>query len=314
MAATRGVLASVGLAALAALVPPAHAIPPEAKYVGEKACLKCHDIEARHFGHTVHAKAFRLNPANELQAHVCEACHGPGSLHAERGSEKKRELLVGFTRDWGTPVEEQNTMCLACHKGGHRLHWQGSVHDTSKVACSDCHNAMARFSATGLLRSASITETCQTCHGQQRAEFRKRSHMPVPEGKMTCVDCHSPHGSATRPLLRADSVNEVCYSCHAEKRGPLLWEHAPVRENCLACHNAHGSNHDKLLVAARPYLCQQCHSSPAGHAGQFFRGDQTIGAASSGGSQSARMIGRTCQNCHSQVHGSNHPSGARFQR
>jgi hypothetical protein len=26
------------------------------------------------------------------------------------------------------------------------------------------------------------------------------------------------------------------------------------------------------------------------------------------------MIGRSCQNCHSQVHGSNHPSGARFQR
>ena len=37
-------------------------------------------------------------------------------------------------------------------------------------------------------------------------------------------------------------------------------------------------------------------------------------AALSGGAQSPRMIGRTCQNCHSQVHGSNHPSGARFQR
>jgi hypothetical protein len=26
------------------------------------------------------------------------------------------------------------------------------------------------------------------------------------------------------------------------------------------------------------------------------------------------VIGRSCQNCHSQIHGSNHPSGARFQR
>jgi DmsE family decaheme c-type cytochrome len=138
--------------------------------------------------------------------------------------------------------------------------------------------------------------------------------MPVPEGKMSCIDCHSPHGSPTRPLLRADSVNDVCYACHADKRGPLLWEHAPVRENCLNCHQAHGSNHEKLLVAARPYLCQQCHTSPAAHAGQFFRGDQTAGAALAGGTQSPRMIGRTCQNCHSQVHGSNHPSGARFQR
>jgi DmsE family decaheme c-type cytochrome len=290
------------------------AIPPEATYVGEKVCIKCHDVEDKHFGHTLHAKVFRLNPKNAVEARVCEACHGPGSLHVPRDDHKNRNYLIGFTREWGTPVKEQNAVCLSCHTGGQRLHWPGSTHDTNQIACSDCHNTMARFSAQGLLRSPSISETCQTCHGQQRAEFRKRSHMPLPEGKMSCDDCHSAHGSPTRPLLRADSVNDVCYACHAEKRGPLLWEHAPVRENCLNCHNAHGSNHDKLLVAARPYLCQQCHVSPALHAGLFYRGDQTAQSALSGGTQSARIIGRSCQNCHSQIHGSNHPSGARFQR
>ena len=309
-AITQAFLLATGLLALCG----AFAIPPEATYVGEKTCIKCHDVEAKHFSHTVHAKAFRLNPRNPHEARGCEACHGPGSLHAQRGSEKVREYLRGFTREWGTPVEEQNEACMACHKGGQRVHWMGSIHDNNKVACSDCHNAMGRFSAQGLLRTASVNETCEACHGKQRAEFRRRSHMPVPEGKMSCIDCHSPHGSPTRPLLRADSVNETCYPCHAEKRGPLLWEHAPVRENCMNCHQAHGSNHDKLLVAARPYLCQQCHTSPSLHAGQSFRGDQTAGAALSGGSQSPRMIGRSCQNCHSQVHGSNHPSGARFQR
>ena len=301
-------------AALLLAAHPSQAIPPEAKYVGEKTCIKCHDIEAKHFSHTQHAKAFRLNPRNGHEGRVCEACHGPGSLHAQRGNEKNRDYLVGFTKDWGTPVEAQNAACMSCHKGGERLHWEGSAHDSRKVACSDCHNAMGRFSATGLLRAAGINETCQTCHGQQRAEFRKRSHMPVPEGKMSCADCHSPHGSSTRPLLKGDSVNETCYACHAEKRGPLLWEHAPVRESCLNCHESHGSNHDKMLVAARPYLCQQCHSAAQGHAANFYRGDQTLRAALQGGSQSPRMIGRTCQNCHSQVHGSNHPSGARFQR
>ena len=292
----------------------AHAIPPEATYVGEKVCVKCHDVEARHFSGTLHAKIFRENPKNELEARVCEACHGPGSLHAPRDNHKIRENLVGYTKEWGTPVAEQNAMCMNCHKGGERMHWPGSAHETNKIACSDCHNAMARFSASGLLRNASISETCQNCHGQQRAEFQKRSHMPLPEGKMTCVDCHSPHGSTTRPLLNADSVNDVCYACHAEKRGPYLWEHAPVRENCLNCHQAHGSNHDKLLVAARPYLCQQCHTSPAAHAGQSFRADQSAASQLLGGTPSPRMIGRSCQNCHSQIHGSNHPSGARFQR
>ena len=203
---------------------------------------------------------------------------------------------------------------MSCHKGGQRMHWQGSAHDTAKLGCSDCHNAMARFSANGLLRAASVSETCQTCHAQQRADFRKRSHMPVPEGKMSCADCHNPHGSTTKTLLKADSVNEVCYACHAEFRGPMLWEHAPVRENCMNCHAAHGSNHDKLLVAARPYMCQQCHVSPALHAGQFFRGDQSARSQLSGGTPNPRMINRSCQNCHVQVHGSNHPSGARFQR
>jgi DmsE family decaheme c-type cytochrome len=137
--------------------------------------------------------------------------------------------------------------------------------------------------------------------------------MPVLEGKMSCEDCHSAHGSPTAPLLKADSVNEVCYACHAETRGPMLWEHAPVRENCSNCHQPHGSNHDKLLVSARPFLCQQCHNS-AGHNSTFYRADQTAAAALLGGSQNPRVISRSCQNCHSQIHGSNHPSGARFQR
>src|SRR5258706_12491254 len=151
-------LVAGGLAA-----PRAHAIPPEAKYVGEKTCIKCHDVEARHFGHTTHARVFRQNPRNDLEGRVCEACHGPGSLHAVRGSEKKRDLLIGFSRDWGTPVEEQNGMCMSCHTGGARLHWTGSIHDTNKLRSSDCHNAQSRFSAAALLRTPSISDTCETC-------------------------------------------------------------------------------------------------------------------------------------------------------
>ena len=57
---------------------------------------------------------------------------------------------------------------------------------------------MQKQSANSLLARQSISETCFQCHKQQRAEFRKRSHMPLPEGKMSCVDCHNPHGSSAR--------------------------------------------------------------------------------------------------------------------
>ena len=72
-------------------------------------------------------------------------------------------------------------------------------------------------------------------------------------------------------MIKADWVNELCLQCHTEKRGPFLWEHAPVRENCLNCHNPHGSNHDKLLVAKQPYLCQRCHLNTR-HPGSLYDG------------------------------------------
>jgi DmsE family decaheme c-type cytochrome len=302
----------------------------DARLVGEKRCGDCHDTEKSLFGHTQHAKIFRENPRNETEKSVCEACHGPGSLHVADTKDKTK--IIGFSKDWNTPIERQNGQCLNCHSGGQRMHWPGSIHMANKLACSDCHNPMARFSATGLMKKASVTETCQTCHQQQRAEFRKKSHMPVPEGKMTCVDCHNPHGTSGKRLLKADTVNDLCYTCHAEKRGPFIWE---LRENCLNCHAAHGSNADKLLVQTRPALCAACHST-TGTMGHAVFGNNTLGSVLNGnatsfgqtntGTQSntaagataalasKRMTGRSCQNCHTMIHGSNSPSGARFQR
>ena len=279
-----------------------------AENIGEAVCIACHAPQNKQFSHTQHANVFRLNPKNEKEKLSCEACHGPGSNHVKDPA--NRSALIGFTKEWGTPVAQQTAMCLTCHDGGERMFWQGSTHAANQLSCSDCHNPMAKISATGLLKKPSINETCYTCHQQQRAEFAKRSHMPVNEGKLSCVDCHNPHGSTSKALLKNDSVNETCYSCHAEKRGPFLWEHAPVRDNCLNCHNAHGSNHDKLLTVARSFSCQQCHDN-TNHQTNLYNAGQLLGGGAAPGS---RIIGRSCQNCHSQIHGSNHPAGARFQR
>lgn len=281
--------------------------PSGATYVGEARCASCHALEKEHWAHTSHAKAFRLNPKNELQKKSCEACHGPGSKHLENAADKS--ALINFTRKGDTPIEKQNGQCLQCHKGGQRIGWNGSMHQTNQVACTDCHNPMTKGSATGLLAKAGITETCFTCHQQQRAEFNKRSHMPVTEGKMSCEDCHNPHGSNTRPMLKADNLNQLCYTCHAEKRGPFTWEHAPVRENCMNCHSPHGSNNEKLLTVARPFLCQQCHTHVQ-HPNDLV----TKGNTPAGGATDPRGANRNCQNCHAQIHGSNSPSGVRMHR
>jgi DmsE family decaheme c-type cytochrome len=290
--------------------PAATPAPAAATYVGEAVCSGCHAKETEHWNGTVHADVFHRALAGEPGARVCEECHGPGSEHVASGGDRAK--IVAFTHDSRAPVEQQNGMCLACHTTGGRIHWRGSMHETQELSCSDCHNPMSRTSATGLLRKSTVNETCFTCHAEQRLEFRKHSHMPLLEGKLSCVDCHQPHGSITRPLLKADTVNLLCTSCHAEKRGPFLWEHAPVTESCLNCHLPHGSNRDSLLNASIPFLCQQCHAQIGlvNHPTAL----QTRANLAAGPRPDERIVNRGCVNCHAQIHGSNHPSGARFHR
>ncbi len=102
---------------------------------------------------------------------------------------------------------------------------------------------------------------------------------------------------------------ELAPPCHAEKRGPFLFEHAPVRDSCVNCHTPHGSNQHALLVAPIPFLCQQCHSHTR-HPNDLLTA-QSLGP---GANPDERLLARGCITCHAQVHGSNHPSGARFHR
>jgi len=280
---------------------------PAARPIGEKTCLGCHSLEGSNFAHTVHALGLKAAAQANANAPTCEVCHGAGSTHAQQPTVKGS--IISFTKDSGTPVKVQTETCMSCHEGGPRNHWLGSVHQRFDLSCSDCHNPMAKFSAEGLQARQSISETCAGCHRDVRVQFNRRSHMPLPEGAMTCADCHNPHGSVTAALLKTDTVNETCYQCHAEKRGPFLFEHPPARDNCLNCHNPHGSNQSTLLVAPVPFLCQQCHT--------HVRHPNDLQTPQSLGGRlhpDERIMGRGCLTCHAQVHGSNNPSGARFHK
>lgn len=274
---------------------------------GLPTCDSCHRQEDTNWAHTIHAKVFDLTPRKTMGSRGCEACHGPGDAHIQDPG--NLATIISFSHKSKTPVQQQNAQCLTCHAGGQRIFWHGSIHENNRLACSDCHNPMTNFSSHGLTARESVNQTCFSCHKVQRAEFNRRSHMPLLEGKLSCTDCHNPHGSTTQPLLKADSVNELCYGCHAEKRGPFLFEHAPVRENCMNCHSPHGSNFESLLTTPRPILCQQCHAQD-GHPAQLL----TMGNLPLGARPDPRLIATSCQTCHVNIHGSNSPSGPRFER
>ena len=286
---------------------PDNPLAPQARPVGSKTCISCHALENLHFSHTAHARAFRADAMGSGADRTCESCHGPGSEHAQDPA--KPGLVIAFTKGSDTPVATQTATCLACHAGGARQHWIGSVHQSLGMSCSDCHNPMAQQSPEGLLAKSTINEVCATCHADIRAKFNDRSHMPLPEGQISCADCHNPHGTITSPLLKTDTVNETCYACHAEKRGPFLFEHAPVRENCLNCHDPHGSNNQTLLILPVPMLCQQCHTNTL-HPNDL----QVPTNLGLGPTPDERLMGRACLSCHTNIHGSNNPSGSHFHK
>jgi DmsE family decaheme c-type cytochrome len=273
----------------------------EAHVVGSAKCATCHAQAVAEFNRTLMG---RINQSTRKGSMECESCHGPGSKHVAAGGGRGVGGMNAFRPTTPEQVEADNALCLACHQKGGRTAWEGSTHETRGVACTNCHTVMRNVTPKKNLKTAAEMDTCFQCHKLQRAQMQFSSHMPVREGKVTCSDCHNPHGSATEKMIREASINENCYKCHAEKRGPLLWEHAPVREDCLNCHNAHGSNYENLLKVARPRLCHECHSmahSPT--AGGGF-----------GTPTTPYVLGRSCGNCHSNVHGSNHPNGMFFLR
>ena len=274
----------------------------EATLVGSQACLGCHTTQAAAFNQTIMGRIFR-NPRNALERGGCETCHGAGSLHVKLGGGRGVGGLISYRKDDpSTSIADNNAICMSCHDKGDHVHWKGSTHETREVACTNCHTVMANVSRKANLKTAIEIDTCAQCHKNKRAEIWRSSHMPVREGKMTCSSCHNPHGSFGDSLLKQATTNDTCYQCHAEKRGPFLFEHAPVRENCTNCHDPHGSTNDFMLKVSRPRLCQTCHSALSGH------------PANPRNPQSVYAINRECQNCHSQVHGSNSPSGGRLTR
>jgi DmsE family decaheme c-type cytochrome len=214
--------------------------------------------------------------------------------------------LVDFGTKALTPARIQNAQCLSCHQSNAGHDWATSAHAASDVACAGCHTL--HTAKDPMQTAATQVETCTACHQAQRTDLAKPSHHPLREGKMACTSCHSPHGSTAPAQLVKNTVVATCTGCHAEYRGPFLWEHQPVVEDCSSCHDAHGSAQPALLKMRTPFLCQTCHEG-AGHPAIVNTPQGLPGA-----SPSVFLLGGGCVNCHSQVHGSNHPSGRALMR
>jgi DmsE family decaheme c-type cytochrome len=273
-------------------------------------CQSCHEKALGPvFTHTKHAQA-------DLS---CANCHQSVGEHA-------KAQLAGETNGPVPSIKklkanEINTSCLSCHEKAKQSSYLSSMHARRNVACTSCHSVHASKSVKALLTTKNDADTCYSCHKSERAKAMRTSHHPVREGKMGCASCHNPHDGTRPKMIKAESVNELCYTCHAEKRGPFLFEHAPVREDCVSCHEPHGTNHKRLLAQKLPNLCWNCHLTGSGHfgSGDNLNTEQGARVAPTGAPSGyplagSRFVEKSCKNCHVNLHGSNSPSGAYFIR
>jgi DmsE family decaheme c-type cytochrome len=267
--------------------------------VDDADCLECHEGDLEE---PFNASWHLLHSAKRAgEATACTDCHGDSEAHLEGDAPD-----ISFGKGSETPIEKQNAACQGCHGKEQQMFWLGSVHEQEETACTDCHSVHQNEDRVATEQGQ--LDTCLSCHSRVQAEIRLPSRHPILEGKTSCTDCHNPHGSSTEAELVQPTLNDNCYGCHAEKRGPHLWEHAPVAEDCSVCHSSHGSVNDDLLVTRGPFLCQQCHSAA------FHPSLLNSGSTAGNRSNNHNLLGKNCLNCHSQVHGSNHPSGARLTR
>ncbi len=300
--APRPVFGQTNPGAQAAAPTPAAPAPASgpATYVGSEMCQACHEDISKAFRANRH-HVMEVDKKRGWDGKACESCHGPGSKHAESTSADDIRNPAKLA-----PRESERT-CLQCHANQPtNVGRVQSGHGRSEVACVSCHSVHKTHGGDrGRARIMRINEECAACHASTWAQFQKPFRHRLPEGVMSCVDCHNPHGSLLPRSIQTVNANEPgCFRCHGDKRGPFTFEHAPVRmDGCQSCHQPHGSQNPRMLTRHEErFVCLECHANIG-----------TTGIAKSGGTlggvppafhdfRSARFL--ACSTCHIKVHGS----------
>jgi predicted CXXCH cytochrome family protein len=272
-------------------------------FLGDTKCAECHTDTVANFTKSAHSTYMHV-AGQPLDKQGCEACHGPGALHVREDDSK----VIAYPK---LSPKEVADACLRCHGDlMKKSHWQTEAHSRANVSCVDCHqihpkedqpnvvqgnrgivktSVFAAVKNPGPLLKSDEPTLCNKCHKSEVSQFRQNSHHPIPEGRMTCSDCHSIHPTNADRMKAATSTKGKCVTCHGEIAGPFAFEHDPVAgwtgSGCVECHKPHGSNNPTLLKSFSRGLCSQCHT------------DKAV----------THHPGQSCWNagCHVAIHGSN---------
>jgi DmsE family decaheme c-type cytochrome len=257
------------------------------------ACYRCH-TDKKELQTIAHPH--QIGGVTGINCTTCHTPHGP--------------LREGVKTD----------LCLKCHNGIQTSQWHSSSHSLEGVACTDCHNPHPRsnvprlveISSTHVTRPTRLPMTveqpgvCYKCHPKIAGRVNLPSRHPIREGKMVCSDCHDVHRRRNEGI-DAETINLLCYECHAEKRGPFVYEHPPVTENCCYCHEPHGTMEKNLMRQATSFLCLRCHTGHRRDPNRFRHWSSIDGNPAA-----QQALYSDCVQCHFEIHGTNFPSITRI--
>lgn len=231
------------------------------------ACESCHGPSPEHMRKTKGSTSRPLptvvfgagsTTPVEKQNEVCLGCHEGGLRITWTGSQHEAAdtscascHVAHAVKDPVLVRNSQPKSCYGCHTEQRAQSHRRSRHPIreGKVVCSDCHNPHGSF-GPGLLREASVNDTCYTCHAEKRGPFLWE-HAPVRDD---CSICHTSHGSNLPRLLTARTP-WLCQECHQENYHPSSLysgtglpsvnpEASMLGKDCMNCHpKIHGSNH-----------------------------------------------------------------------
>ncbi len=195
----------------------------------------------------------------------CEACHGPGSLHAEDP--------YGIEMN----VEYASQLCGECHvrdnpaeidaSGGFEKHHEqyedlyNSKHFA--ISCVTCHDphASALYSDDEVNPNKGIVQQCESCHWENAAVQNNEKHE-----NLACTDCHMPplgkSAQANLDIFTGD-VHSHQFAINTDPDAPQFYDdgakvmpYLTLSYACQHCHNGEVNavkELDELAADAKGY-------------------------------------------------------------
>jgi predicted CXXCH cytochrome family protein len=245
----------------------------------------------------------------EDDAVQCEACHGPGSLHAELADDAGRnpndEELVELRAAIYNEPDPQ--MCGQCHSQGTGP--DGHPYPAGYIPGTDLHaiyelvpdDSASHWWTTGHARGKYMqyNEWLHSTHATSLTDMRESE-----AAADQCLTCHSEDARYNARLIEAVEEGDR----DGEAPEALTVESAQWGVTCMSCHNPHTDSGEPANLVEEAYaLCISCHTNSADADGihypakEMFEGITLVeGIEGIPGAHFTAEEGPRCTTCHMQ--------------